>query len=281
MIPIAAPIRPPCLYLARKTSRFHQGLVKPRLVALFTTAPPSLRHQDKPSAIPSRPGYTTSKKTLLYERDPTNNKLPRLALFVSTFNTAYWAWYSLDFLPAINSSPVADLHVDPLLGYIGLAFAGVLNVFIGLYPKRLISRVALVENEAEEHGSTKSASPPVALLVTVHDLPLINPTPFGPKFNVGEIKIDPASAEAKQLATKDGDPATSMARFRGHLPLWVVDRRAPYLLNIQDDAEVVDPESLLHVLIDPEGFLKQYDRKKAQQRQRSKKRRSGSRPRRR
>jgi hypothetical protein len=244
---------------------------------LSTDAPPQ---HDKKSSDNSSPGHTTSKKTLLYERDPSNNKLPRLALFVSTFNTAYWAWYSLDFLPAINSSAVADLHVDPLLGYIGLAFAGVLNVFIGIYPKRLVSRVALVEDNAD----CSSSSPPT-LLVTVHDLPLINPTPFGPKFGIGEIRLDPASAEAKQLATEDGDPATSMARFRGHLPLWVVDRRAPYLLNIQDDAEVVDPKSLLHVLMDPEGYLKQLDRKKAQQQRGSKRgtptRGGSSRPRRR
>eukprot|EP00980_Cylindrotheca_fusiformis_P031269 scaffold26101_cov113-Cylindrotheca_fusiformis.AAC.1 len=69
---------------------------------------------------------------LLYQRNPERNVLPRAAFGFSIFNSTYWLWYVLDFIPAVNntttaaaassSASAADLYyIHPAVGLGGLA----------------------------------------------------------------------------------------------------------------------------------------------------------------
>lgn len=91
-----------------------------------------LLRTDRPVA--SRSLATTSPQKgddeiILYKRQPVADKnstsgnspatssytLLRTGIGFSSFHTMYWLWYVTDFIPAVNASPMEQLHVDPML----------------------------------------------------------------------------------------------------------------------------------------------------------------------
>ena len=76
---------------------------------------------------------------IFYERKPAYNKLPQGALGVSVANTVYWTWYTFDFIPTVNASPIEALHVDPRVGLFGIGLGVSINIVTVLYPMSLVS----------------------------------------------------------------------------------------------------------------------------------------------
>ena len=185
---------------------------------------------------------------MLYQRDLGRNKVPRSAFVFSILNTTYWMWYALDFIPAVNASPIEDLHIDPMIGVGGVAFALLINGITGLYPSSLVSKLAYSQ-------SSKS------LLLWGHDLPLIQQSMEPTEYPLGRISVDRKTADAQNLLK---DPRT----YRGHLPLKVPGKRIPLLMEIREPgkelflAKTKYSESekqsllLLQSLMDPQAVLK-------------------------
>ena len=151
-------------------------------------------------------------------------------------------------MPAVNQSPLEHLHIDPVVGYVGLAFSLFINLGAILYPKSLVSGIGLQCNEGE----------PPQVWVANHSLPGMRPSKTGRLYDVGEVAMDPASQETKRiLDTMDGN----LREFQGYLALKAARRRLPYLVQIQDPNEVIDPFMLLDILVNPEDAVKQLKRR--------------------
>ena len=167
--------------------------------------------------------------TWLYERTPDQMSKPRIILGLSSFHTLYWTWYVIDFIPMVNASPQEHLHIDPVVGAVGVMLALFCNIASLLYPWSLISRIGLQGNK---------------ICVFGHSLPKLVPAEKGVEYEYGEIAMDPSAQETKRILDK-GEFA------QGFISLKAAHRRLPYLLQIQDTTEVLDSSTLLYVLINP------------------------------
>mmetsp|Transcript_22002 Transcript_22002/g.61191 ORF Transcript_22002/g.61191 Transcript_22002/m.61191 type:complete len:244 (+) Transcript_22002:117-848(+) len=82
-----------------------------------------------------------SSVEILYQRDPRRNGLPKASFLVSSMNSMYWLWYVFDFIPAVNASPIEDLHVDPIYGFGGLGLSILIQSVFTFYPLSLVSKI--------------------------------------------------------------------------------------------------------------------------------------------
>jgi len=78
---------------------------------------------------------------MLYRRDASRNALPKASFLVSSLNSAYWLWYVFDFIPAVNASPIEELHADPIYGFGGLGLSLLIQSAFTLYPLSLVSKI--------------------------------------------------------------------------------------------------------------------------------------------
>jgi hypothetical protein len=151
---------------------------------------------------------------------------PRMILGLSSFHTLYWGWYAIDFIPKVNASPLEGMHIDPVVGYVGVMLALFCNLGSLLYPWSLISRIGLQGGK---------------LCVFGHSLPTMLPAERGNVYEFGDVAMDPSAQETTRILER-GEFGL------GFISLKAQGRRLPYLLQIQDSAEVLDSWTLLQVL---------------------------------
>jgi hypothetical protein len=176
-------------------------------------------------------------------------------------NTSYWLWYSLDFIPAVNASLVADLHIDPTIGYGALGLGIAINVVTALYPSLLVAKL--------DYDKTNNR-----LLLYRYNLPFVNVSSTPTMCKLGEIKIDTSDSTLKMILQEyKGD----WSRFKGHLALREKGRALPLLLEVQNGNDEVknDGEDLLRIMLRPKSFLtsQSLDRKKTSSKAAASKRR--------
>jgi hypothetical protein len=195
----------------------------------------------------------------LFERSTDNYLLLRTGVGFSSFHSLYWLWYVTDFIPAVNASPVSELHIDPTLGWAGLGFALSIQAVFLLYPKRLVSRLALRqrpwpppadadgERRVGINNNTSNNHREFELVILTHTLPLIRPsTRPSTVVPVGGVLLDPNSSE---LQTVLGECSGDLSEFRGVLGMgrgW-----PPYLLDVRESSNVPRPGALLSALLYP------------------------------
>jgi hypothetical protein len=174
---------------------------------------------------------------VLYERGPGRNRLARSGLGFSSFHTAYWLWYSADFIPTVNAAEMHDLHIDPMLGVVGIVFASVIQAIFFTYPKRLVSKLTW-KSDARQ------------LLFYSHNIPFVTPSTTPMIYTLGEGPVlDPSSSDAKHLLGKlSGD----ISQYRGHMAIAAKGQWPPFLLDLRESGDVVEPELMLEALLSPD-----------------------------
>ncbi|CAJ1931916.1 unnamed protein product [Cylindrotheca closterium] len=208
-----------------------------------SSLPPVLRFYSSTSAIgaPSSSNDNSSNKdddwALLYERDSERNKLPQAALAFSILNSSYWMWYTVDFIPTINNSPIDDLYVNPMIGIGGVTLGLLINLVTGLYPFSLVSKLGYAPKDQQLH-------------VWKHDLfPLIKQAKEPKIYSLGTLKFHTASNDTQDLL-KDS------STYTGHLGLQANDERLPMLMEVREKGELKDPQLLLQaMLLDPKAMI--------------------------
>ena len=139
----------------------------------------------------------------LYQRNKDRITMPRTALGLSALNTAYWLWYTLDFIPAVNESSMENLHIDPRIGWGALGLGIGINLVTALYPSLLISRM-------DYDSSNKQ------FLVYRHQLPFLKESTRAAPFVLGDLTIDPTDGDLKKIL---GDYQGDWSKYKGHLAL--------------------------------------------------------------
>ena len=175
----------------------------------------------------------------LYERSTERNKIPRAALGVSLFNTIYWTWYSFDFIPAVNASAMESIHVDPTVGYVGLALGVLINTATVLYPLSSVSKITLSPTQQ-------------IFRVYGYNLPLITPSTSYREYSLGDLTMNPSSTEAKKILHElDGD----LKQFSGLFGLRAKSqKRLPLLVEVRQPEEVLRPKLFLESILNPQDI---------------------------
>lgn len=83
----------------------------------------------------------------------------RSGFFFSWFHTAYWIWYTIDFVPAINASIDATFHVNTSIGPIGMAFATAINIVFLILPRRMVTKITWKPQQQQIDVYTHSLFP--------------------------------------------------------------------------------------------------------------------------
>lgn len=194
------------------------------------------------------------QEIVLYQRGPGRNALPRSGLGFSSFHTAYWIWYLNDFIPTVNASDMHNLHIDPMVGVVGIVFSAVIQAIFFAYPKRLVSRLTY-KPESQE------------LLFYTHTIPFVTVATgtSSTSYSIGAAPIlDPASADAKHLT---GELGGDFSAYRGHLAVAKPGQWPPYLVDLREATDVPEPELLFEALLAPHqlagGSLTPKKKKKA------------------
>ena len=192
----------------------------------------------------TRSSGETNEKNLvvLYERDESRNNLPRASFLVSSGNLLYWIWYVFDFVPAVNTSTVADLHVDPAYGFGGLGLSVLIHSMFTLYPLSLISKLGYQPSSPSGHQGGQ-------VLVWKHTLPFVNASSAPITKPLGSITMDKASSDTSKILN---DYKGDLRQYQGHLGIQVKDGYIPLLMEIRQPSEVHDAQLLLEVLLDPD-----------------------------
>jgi hypothetical protein len=174
---------------------------------------------------------------VLYERGPGRNALARSGLGFSSFHTAYWLWYTADFIPTVNAAEMQDLHIDPMLGVVGIVFASVIQTIFFTYPKRLVSRLTWKPDARQ-------------LLFYSHNIPFVTLATTATIYTLGDAPVlDPSSADAKHLLGKlSGD----FSQYRGHMAVAKKGQWPPFLLDLREASDVAEPELMLEALLSPD-----------------------------
>mmetsp|Transcript_17536 Transcript_17536/g.26628 ORF Transcript_17536/g.26628 Transcript_17536/m.26628 type:complete len:230 (-) Transcript_17536:291-980(-) len=166
---------------------------------------------------------------VLYQRAEGRANFQRSVIGLATLNTMYWLWYTVDFIPTVNQSPVSEIHIDSIFGYFGIGVSLVFQGISTMYPLRLISK--LEYNRQEQN-----------LMVYNYSSPLVFPMKLGNIYTLGQITLRPDSAEAMNLQSQ-GD-------FLGTIALTAKQQRTPLFIDIQE-GELKDPKLFAQVLITP------------------------------
>ena len=195
---------------------------------------------------------------LLYKRDEERNTLPKTSFLVSSVNSIYWVWYVVDFVPAINASPIESFHVNPTYAYGGLGLSILIQSAFALYPLSLVSKIGYrtttSTSEISDDGRGKMGDD--ELLVWKHTLPLMRTSSEPLVFPMGGIGLDKTSENTRIILEDHGG---NFANFEGFLGLQKVAGKEPksngiaanlpLLLDIRKPSEVRDSESMLHMLL--------------------------------
>ena len=189
---------------------------------------------------------------LLYERDEERNTLPKTSFIVSSVNSIYWVWYVVDFVPAINASPIESFHVNPTYAYGGLGLSILIQSAFALYPLSLVSKIGyrsttpVSERSEDGRGNIKNA-PPTGhdeILVWKHTLPFMRTSSEPLVFPVGGIGLDKTSDNTRIILEEHGG---NFASFEGFLGLQKdkepkgntgIAASLPLLLDIRKPSEV-------------------------------------------
>jgi hypothetical protein len=178
-------------------------------------------------------------EVVLFQRGPGRDGLPRSGLFFSSLHTIYWIWYGFDFVPAINASPVADIHIDPMIPLVGTVFAAFIQLVFTSYPTRLVHKLTWRPTAQ-------------SLQLYTYSIPFIRPRTTPTVFPVGEIMLDASSSDTERILKEFGG---NIGRFKGHLGIskpggsW-----PPYLLDMREASDAPEPEILLEALLSPAGM---------------------------
>jgi hypothetical protein len=186
-------------------------------------------------------------KILIYQRESERNKVPRAAFGFSVANTTYWLWYALDFIPAVNTSPITDLHIDPAIGFGGVALGFFINALTGLYPTSLISKLAY-------DSSTGT------FFLWKHDMPFIRQSAVPLVYPLGSLKMDHSSSDTRKLVKENRN-------YKGHLGISVEGRWIPMLLEVRGPSELLDPQLMLQALLDPKAAQREMKTTSREQKQ--------------
>jgi hypothetical protein len=188
---------------------------------------------------------------LLYERGGGRVTFPRACLGLSIFNSVYWCWYTLDFIPAVNQSAINELHLEPYVGYLGIAFSLALQMTTLHYPQYLVSKLEYEENAQN-------------LMVYTHDVITLFPSTTAYTYPLGAITMDPMSVEAQRLVQ-------AHEYFRGPMALTWTGSKIPYFMDVQQD-ELVDAEQLISIVLTPERVVRMANHRKKEDQSRTNRR---------
>lgn len=154
----------------------------------------------------------------------------------------------------MNAAALTDLHIDPMIPAAGLFLTALVQTVFTGYPLRLVSKLAWRPSSHE-------------FTVYTHTLPLVTPALKPAVYAVGDVRLDPASVEARYLTSKG-----NLQSYQGMLSIGKLDSFPPYIVDIRQTNEVKQPEILLELLLQPERISKDYlseDEPKIDQRKRS------------
>ena len=185
-------------------------------------------------------------EVLLFERGPDQYALMRSGLGFSCFHTAYWLWYTTDFIPAVNASPMPELHIDPMLGLVGIGFAGLIQSIFMVFPSRLVSKLTYKPDRLVGDQFV-----PAQLWIYAHRLPSIRPSAKA------AVVIDIAK-QPKNWTLMDASEAQqvmgSLDTFLGRLAIRPPGGLSwpPYLLDFRPDSTIPDTNRLLQALVNPQ-----------------------------
>ena len=238
---------------------------------------PTIISQQLSSVAPTK--HNADKKdnddniTLLYQRDPNRNALPRASFLVSSLNSIYWVWYVFDFVPAVNTSPIDDLHIDPIYGFGGLGLSILIQSAFTLYPLSLVSKIAyktlpstLTMNSNSKSASTQKTKNSTSqkqqeILVWKHTLPFLQTSLNPLTIPLGGITMDKTSDDTRKILEELGG---DLGKFEGHLGLNRVSDKEnkngssssnsytinfPLLVEIRNPSEVYNSELMMQVLL--------------------------------
>jgi hypothetical protein len=130
---------------------------------------------------------------LLYERNPQAIMAPRFGLAVAYCHTLYWVWYTVDFVPTVNASPIIDFHVNPMLGKVCCVVALAINIAGAVFVPQQVSKITY-------HNSQKaSARDDTPISVYYHTLPFMMASTQPTKYGLGEVSLNTTSDQVNHL----------------------------------------------------------------------------------
>ena len=196
---------------------------------------------------------TDNKKTeeLLFERGNEQFTLIRTGLGFSSFHTAYWIWYTTDFVPAVNAANIPELYVDPMLGVTGTLFAAGLQLIFFAWPKRLVSRLTYKPPRQVE-GQMIPAQFCIYTHAILGVVPATQPAAVVPVTG-NHTLLNPSTSEAKEVLADFSD---QLQNYRGYLPIrhpkmsW-----PPLMLDFRDTSKIPHPDRFLQALLNPKYFV--------------------------
>lgn len=175
------------------------------------------------------------KKKLIYQRDPKRTLFPRSLLAGSILHSSYWTWYILDFVPALNNSPIEALHVDPTISYCGFVISVLMLGGSVLYPRYLVGEVSLEDDKK---------------VVKCYSLPFVTLENDGMKIKndsddaEDSIHIDEISLDARRKLRDEH------IFVRGHIPIIKEGMKGHMLLDIKEERnEIKDKKGLAAFLL--------------------------------
>lgn len=213
---------------------------------------------------------------LIYERDPTRNAPTTASFFASSLNSIYWVWYVVDFIPAVNASPLESFHINPLYGFGGLGLSLLIQSAVALYPLSLVSKITYrtsapsVLSDSDDKPKQKNSTlqqKQDEILVWKHTLPLLRTSSKPIVFPVGGFALDKTSEKTRIILEELGG---DVGKFEGHLFLKKVPQKErihddssgsssgggggitanfPLIVDIRNSAEIYDSELMLHMLL--------------------------------
>ena len=145
-------------------------------------------------------------------------------------------------MPAVNQSPLEHLHIDPVVGYVGVFAALFFNMGAAMYPGSLVSKIGIKDGQ---------------LCIFTHSFPTMSQSKKGVVYDIDEVSMDPSTKETEEIVNALG---VDLQEYRGIVALKAEGRRLPYLLQFGDDKEVIDSWMLLQVLLNPSIAKKEIQR---------------------
>jgi len=218
-----------------------------RIRRLEYSARKALKHISAFSSVSDLHSIPTPE--LIYERGDETLKLLKSGIIFSSFHTSYWVWYTTEFIPAVNASPMPELHIEPMLGYTGIAFALLTQGAFFLFPKCLVSKV-----ERRPSGWIGERQVPAQLWIYTYSIPFIRPAAKASKVIDLAADLpplaDPAATEARQLLERG-----HMDGYTGRIPIKMSGQTIPFLLDMRSICTIPDSNRLFQALFSPGHLL--------------------------